>query len=115
MFLTIAGGDVVKVKICIDGDVIKTGFQNSSQPRDIIVFCVGVTIPYNSQPSSICVGHRPSKKYMKNREWYFKTKGDNNPKPDPWEVSEHFLLEVVVQILHRGSMRNKSYALDTVT
>jgi signal peptidase I len=115
MFPTIAEGDVVKVKICIDGDIIKAGFQNSSQPGDIIVYCAGVAITYNSRLTNMWIGHRAIKKYMKNGEWYFKTKGDNNPKTDPWEVPEHFLLGVVVQILHRGPVRNKSYTLDVVT
>jgi hypothetical protein len=50
---------------------------------------------------------RAIKKYWKNGEWYFKTQLDNNPEPDAWEVPEHFLLGVVVEVIRRTDSQNK--------
>lgn len=103
MFPTILEGDTVKVKLCTDGDLIKAGHLNSSHPGDIIVYCVGAAIAYIPQPTSMWICHRVVYKYFKDGELCFTTQGDNNPEPDPWEVPEHYLLGVVVDIIHNGN------------
>lgn len=90
MYPTIRDGDTVKVKICVNGSLIKSG--------DIIVYCTIAT--HNSNPNAMWIAHRVIEKYQKDRTWCFKTKGDNNPTLDPWEVPEYYLLGVVVEIIH---------------
>jgi signal peptidase I len=99
LYLTVRGdsmvpalteGDTVKVKLGVDGSSIDVG--------DIIVYCTIATMAYNPNPDAMWIGHRVVEKYQRNGKWYFKTKGDNVPEPDPWEVPEHFLLGVVVGV-----------------
>jgi signal peptidase I len=90
---TIRDGDQVKVKICVDGDQIETG--------DIIIYCSIVT--HRLDLSCMWIGHRVTKKYWKDGIWHFRTRGDNNPEPDPWSVPEHALLGIVVEINHTDS------------
>jgi len=96
---TINEGDTVKVKVCTNGTMIKSGLQNSSDPGDIIVYCVSAAMAYVPQPKSMWICHRAIDKYTKNGAWYFKTKGDNSLEPDPWEVPEYSLLGVVVEVI----------------
>lgn len=88
MVPALAEGDTVKVEVCVDGSLINIG--------DIIVYCTIATMAYNPNPNAMWIGHRVVRKYQRDGKWYFKTKGDNVPEPDPWEVPEHFLLGVVV-------------------
>jgi len=98
MFPTIREGDTVKVKVCRNGTLIKAGYYNSSQPGDIIVYGVIAAIAYVPRPKCMWICHRAVDKYNRNGTWYFKTKGDNNPDIDPWEVSERYILGVVVEV-----------------
>ena len=110
MLPTILEGDTVKVKLCTDGDLIKAGHLNSSHPGDIIVYCVGAAIAYIPQPTSMWICHRAVDKYIKDGEWCFTTQGDNNPEPDPWKVPEHYLLGVVVDIIHNRNTQQETSA-----
>jgi len=58
---------------------------------DIIVF---------HQPSNwdIRIVHRAIDKKFENGTWYFQTKGDNNPGPDPW-FSEKLLVGKVIGVI----------------
>lgn len=100
MYPAIRDGDQVRVKICVNGSLIEVG--------DIIVYCTIAAIAYVPRRSGMWIGHRVIRKYRQDGEWYFETKGDNCPEPDPWEVPEHFLLGVVVQIIHKGSVESRS-------
>lgn len=95
---TISAGQAVKVKIGYNGTILKAGLQNSSHPGDIIVYGTIVALSHIPQPKSMWICHRVVDKYAKNGSWYFRTKGDNNPQIDPWEVPGHFVLGVVVEI-----------------
>lgn len=86
---TIKEGDTLRVRLCVNGSLINVG--------DIIVYCTIVTP--DPHPEAMWIGHRVVKKYSKEGIWYFKTKGDNNPEPDSWEVPEYFLLGIVVEII----------------
>jgi hypothetical protein len=101
---TICDGDTVKVEICTNGALIHAGPKNSTHPGDIIVYCAGAAVP---EPKYMWMCGRAIKKYWKNGEWYFKTQLDNNPEPDAWEVPEHFLLGVVVEVIRRTDSQNK--------
>ena len=48
-------------------------------------------------PNDLIV-HRAISKAFKYGEWYFKTKGDANFGPDPWEVPEDYLIGKVVDL-----------------
>lgn len=92
-------GDTVKVKVCRNGTMIKVGYCNSSQPGDIIVYGAIAAIAYIPRPKCMWICHRAIDKYTRNGTWYFETKGDNNPDIDPWEVSERYILGVVVEVI----------------
>ena len=112
LYLTAAGDSMAPainegdtVKVCVDGGKIEVG--------DIIVYCTIAAMAYMPQPNGMWIGHRVIKKYQEDGKWYFRTKGDNCPEPDPWEVPEHFLLGIVVEIAHanvqtRSSTSNES-------
>jgi len=99
----ILDGDTVKVKICTDGALIRAGPKNSTNPGDIIVYCAGAAI---AEPKYMWACGRAVAKYRKNGEWYLKTQLDNNLEPDPWEVPGHYLLGVVVEVIHGASAQN---------
>jgi len=88
MYPAIKDGDMVKVKVCTDGNLINVG--------DIITYSVIVT--NNPHPDYMWIGHRVTQKYQNGQTWYFKTKGDNNPQPDPWTIPDYFLLGIIVEI-----------------
>ncbi len=85
---TLTEGDLVEVKLRVDGESINVG--------DIIVYCTVVT--GNPSPEGMWIGHRVVEKYLEDGEYVFRTKGDNVPEVDPWKVPEHFLLGVVVEV-----------------
>jgi len=89
MYPTISDGDRVRVQLCVNGSLINVG--------DIIVYS---TIATGVNPGYMWIGHRVVEKYEKGNAWWFKTKGDNNPEPDSWEVPEYWLLGLVVSIDH---------------
>jgi len=104
---TINEGDTVRVKVCTNGTMIKSGLQNSSDPGDIIVYCVIAAMAYIPQPKSMWICDRAIDKYVKNGVWYFKTKCDNSLEPDPWEVSEYSLLGIVVEVIPNKAGQNE--------
>ena len=86
---TINDGDNVKVQFYTNGNSIDVG--------DIIVYhawTIGVFTKY------MWVGHRVIEKYRQGDIWYFRTKGDNCPEPDYWEVPEYAILGKIVNIDH---------------
>jgi signal peptidase I len=92
MYPTIRDGDSVKVLFYTNGSSIDVG--------DIIIFhswTVGVCT------GAMWIGHRVIKRYKEGDIWYFKTKGDNCPEPDSWEVPESAILGEVVGIEHTES------------
>ena len=95
MYPAIRDGDHVKVKLCVDGELIEVG--------DIIVYCSlaagGLSVNYGG----MWIGHRVIQKFRLDGKWCFKTQGDNCSKSDPWIVREHFLLGKVVGVCHVGS------------
>lgn len=95
---TISRGQTIKVKIGYNGTIVKAGFLNSSQPGDLLVYGSIAATSHIPQPNAMWICHRVVDKYPKNGSWYFRTKGDNNPQIDPWEVPGHFVLGVVVEI-----------------
>lgn len=100
----ICDGDTLKVEICTNGTLIHVGPKNSTHPGDIIVYCAGAVVPV---PKYMWTYSRAIKKYWKNGEWYFKTQLDNSPEPDAWEVPEHFLLGVVVEVIRGANFQNE--------
>jgi len=82
MVPALADGDTLKVKLYVDGSLINVG--------DIIVYCTIATMAYDPNPDAMWIGHLVFEKYQKDGEWYFKTKGDNVPEADPWEVPDTF-------------------------
>jgi len=94
---TICTGDTVRVKICTNGSLIRTGSQTSGSLGDIIVYCAGAVMP---QPPSMFTCGRAISKRFEGGHWYFKTKMDNNTEADAWEVPEYGLLGVVVEVIH---------------
>lgn len=89
MYPTIKAGDNVKVQFYTNGSVIDVG--------DIIVYhawTIGVYI------KCMWIGHRVIEKYKEGDTWYFRTKGDNCPDPDNWEVPEYAMLGKIVSIEH---------------
>lgn len=107
MIPTIYPGDKVKVKLRANGTSIKTGLKNSSNSGDLIVYGVIAALVYIPQPSRMFICHRVIEKYVKDGVWFFRTMGDNNPEPDPWEVPQYWVLGVVVQITHRNLSRSE--------
>lgn len=114
VYLTAAGdsmapaiteGDMVKVKVCVDGSKIEVG--------DIIVYCTIAAMAYMPKPNGMWIGHRVIKKYQEDGKWYFKTKGDNCSEPDPWKVPEYFLLGVVVDVVHANVQTISSASNDS--
>lgn len=94
MYPTIVDGDRITVRLCTNGSLINVG--------DIIVYGSIAAMAYNPNPKCIFIGHRVTARYEKGDTWYFKTKGDNNTDPDPWEVPDYWLLGVVTSIDHTG-------------
>lgn len=92
MYPTIKEGDRLTIQLCTDGSLINVG--------DIIAYS---TIATGASLDYMWIGHRVVDKYMKDGNWYFETKGDNNPEADPWEVPEYWLLGIVVNIEHTES------------
>lgn len=104
----ICDGDTVKVEICANGTRIHAAPKNSTHPGDIIVYCAGVIVP---TPSSMWTCGRAIKKYLNNGKWCFKTQLDNSSEPDPWEVPEHALLGVVVEVIRGRNSLNKPISI----
>lgn len=102
MYPAIRDGDTVKVKLRVNGSSVKVG--------DIIVYCTIAAIAYNPRPKAMFIGHRVIRKYVKDGTWHFKTKGDNSAEADPWEVPQHFLLGVVVDVVHTNRQTEPSTA-----
>jgi len=100
MASAICTGDTVRVKICTNGSLIKTGSQTSEGPGDIIVYCAAAAMP---QPPSMFMCGRAISKRFEDGHWYFKTKMDNNTEADAWEVPEYDLLGVVVEVIHNAN------------
>lgn len=105
-------GDTAHVKICTDASLIKTGSQTSANPGDIIVYCAGAV---TSVPQSMWTCGRAISKHLEGDTWYIKTKMDNVPEPDPWEVPGYALLGVVVQVTRNGDASNKPSTPETNT
>lgn len=99
MYPTIKEGDQIKVKMCTNGRLINVG--------DIIVYC---TIAANLDLDYMWIGHRVIEKYQKDGHSWFRTRGDNNAEPDPWEVPEYFLLGIVVEITHTSASTTQANA-----
>jgi len=99
----ICDGDTVRVKICTNGTLIQAGPRNSTRPGDIIVYCAGAAV---SVPKYMWMCGRAVKKYRKDGEWCFKTQLDSSPEPDSWEVPEHYLLGVVVEVTRAASSQD---------
>lgn len=99
----ICDGDNVKVKICTNGTLIQAGPKNSAHPGDIIVYCAAAAV---SVPQYMWMCGRAVNKYRKDGKWCFKTQIDSSPEPDPWEVPEHYLLGVVVEVTHSANPQN---------
>jgi hypothetical protein len=99
----ICDGDTVKVKICTNGTLIQAGSKNSTHPGDIIVYCAGAAV---AVPKYMWMCGRAVKKYWKDGEWCFKTQLDSSPEPDAWEVPEHYLLGVVVEVTRGANPQN---------
>ncbi len=99
MYPAIRDGDQVKVKVCVDGDLMEVG--------DIIVYCSIAAGGRAMYSGAMWIGHRITQKFWQDGKWYFQTKGDNCSEPDPWIVPEHFLLGKVVDIVHIGTPTQK--------
>jgi len=99
----ICDGDTVKVKICTNGTLIQAGPKNSTHPGDIIVYCAGAAV---SVPKYMWMCGRAVRKYWKGGEWCFKTQLDSSAEPDSWEVPEHYLLGVVVEVTRGANPQN---------
>ena len=95
MYPAIRDGDHVKVKLCVDGELIEVG--------DIIVYCSLAAGGLGVNYGGMWIGHRVIQKFRLDGKWCFKTQGDNCSKSDPWIVKEHFLLGKVVGVYHVGS------------
>jgi len=89
MYPTMEEGDRLTIQLCADGSLINVG--------DIIAYS---TIATGRFFDYMWIGHRVVDKYVKDGDWYFKTKGDNNSEADSWEVPEYWLLGIVVNIEH---------------
>jgi len=87
MYPTIAEGDRVKIRFCVNGTLINVD--------DIIAYS---TIVAGVDTGYMLICHRVIEKYRKGDTWFFKTKGDNCPEADFYEVPEYWLFGVVVSI-----------------
>lgn len=85
MIPTLQHGDLLLVK-GVNAREIKA---EPAPEGDIIVF-------YRPVPPQDPIVHRAIDKRLENGIWYFKTKGDNNPGPDGWEVPEDYVIGKVV-------------------
>lgn len=99
---TIYPGDRVRVKLRLNETSTKVGFWNGSNPGDIIVYGTIAALAYIPKPSCMWICHRVIEKYERDGKWFFRTMGDNNPEPDPWEVPHYWVLGLVVEINHRN-------------
>jgi len=89
MYPTICDGDNVQVQFYTNGYSIDVG--------DIIVYnswMIGMPI------NCMWIGHRVIGKYKEGDTWHFKTKGDNCPEADGWEVPERAVLGKIISIEH---------------
>lgn len=89
MYPTIEEGDNVKVQFYTNGYSIDVG--------DIIVYnswMIGMPI------NCMWIGHRVIGKHKEGDTWYFRTKGDNCPEADGWEVPERAVLGKIISIEH---------------
>lgn len=85
---TLFEGDLLVVEgISGRADEIRVG-----ENGDIIVF--RQPAPFTGK--EILIPHRAVHKEYMGDGWYFKTRGDNNPSPDPWYVSEDRIVGKVV-------------------
>lgn len=101
MYPTLVVGDLVRVE-SVD-DPSQTAADNET--GDIIVFYKP------SDPNDIVV-HRAVDKFSNATGWYFTTKGDNNPYPDPWLVPDTSLIgKVVTRIPFIGNLFLQLYGL----
>ncbi|MCK4478676.1 signal peptidase I [Candidatus Bathyarchaeota archaeon] len=84
---TLLVGDIVRVESIADPSQIVA----NNETGDIIAF-------YKPSDPNVIVVHRAVDKFFNTTtgEWYFKTKGDNNPSPDPWLVPHTSLIGKVV-------------------
>ena len=89
MYPTIETGDRVKVQFYTDGSSIDVG--------DVIVYHSWMVGAFTN---GMWIGHRVTKKYRQGDLWYFRTKGDNCPEPDSWEVPESAILGKIVSTEH---------------
>jgi len=92
-------GDSMYPTIC-DGDNVKVQFYTNEYSID-----VGDIIVYNSwmigMPiNCMWIGHRVIGKNKEGDTWYFKTKGDDCPEADDWEVPERAVLGKIISIEH---------------
>ena len=88
----------MKVKLRLNETSTKVGFWNSSNPGDIIVYCAIAALAYIPPPKCMWICHRVIEKYERDGKWFFRTMGDNNLEPDPWEVPHYTVLGLVVEI-----------------
>ena len=86
MYPTIGEGDRVKIRFCVNGTLINVD--------DIIAYSTIVT---DVDTGSMWICHRVIEKYRKSDTWFFKTKGDNLPEADFYEVLPSSLLPVLLR------------------
>ncbi len=86
MVPTLQVGDL----LVLQGSVNASKINADPETGDIIVF----RNPRN--PSGISIVHRAIYKTYREGLCFFKTKGDNNLGPDPWEVPENYVIGRVV-------------------
>lgn len=94
---TIRDGDTLRVKMFMNGSLIKTGTLTSANPGDIIVYC---SMSAWDEPSSMWMCGRAISKHYDGKNWIIQTQLDSSTKPDDWEVPEYDLLGVVTEVVH---------------
>ena len=88
-------GDLVIVKGIESGNSIKDG-SNVDKDGDIIVF--NASGLWEKAPKEPIV-HRVVEKWKNGSVWYFRTKGDANPKVDPSAIPEDRILGIVKRVI----------------
>ncbi|MCD6530338.1 signal peptidase I [Candidatus Bathyarchaeota archaeon] len=85
MIPTLQVGDLIIVEGGFSGEAIRA----SKTTGDIIIF------PKPGNPEEL-IAHRAIEKLKGSEGFYFRTKGDNNPEPDRWLISENMVVGKVV-------------------
>jgi len=53
-------------------------------------------------PNDLPIVHRAIEKFQKDGKWYFRTKGDNNSRPDNWLVPEDYIIGKVIFVIPKA-------------